>query len=299
MQPACQPSGQRGDCGLEQHWEGERRLFGCAAQPVTARGDAAGQHGRAPTARGKRVTPVPAQRNAQLSRRRLAGALAGDGTGRRAQHAQHEDRAAMRVDAARRGQHACFSGDAQALQCSEIRVGMACLGDLHEVAAKREQAAHEGVRIHVVVAAAVHQRHQPRLGRQRQFVVQRERGSASNRRGREQRLRPRTQRSGQRLQRVHAAAAARWVDSHHAASCRNATPLRPLVMTARVSPQRQLAHSRHATAVPSLNIDLAIQPGRSRGKGLEQPGYRIRMGRVVDADPKVEVRLLPQSDRDR
>ena len=73
----------------------------------------------------------------------------------------------------------------QSLQHCEIGAVESCFCDLDEVVPQREQAAHEGVRVHVVVAAAVDQGHQARLGCQRQFVVQRERGSASDRRGRE------------------------------------------------------------------------------------------------------------------
>ena len=51
-------------------------------------------------------------------------------TGRRAQQAQHEDRAAVRVDAAGCGQHARFGRDAAALERrNEVRAGEAGLGD--------------------------------------------------------------------------------------------------------------------------------------------------------------------------
>lgn len=71
-----------------------------------------------------------------------------------AQQAQHEDRAPMRVHAAGRGKHASLSLYAQSLQHGEFCPFEACFGDLEKVVTQRRKAAHEGVCVHVVVAAA-------------------------------------------------------------------------------------------------------------------------------------------------
>src|SRR3569832_762164 len=80
-----------------------------------------------------------------------------------AQQAQAEDRAAMRIDAAGGGQHSLLGFDTIPPQACKRCAVDACLRHADEVAAQRKQTAHEGQRIHVVVAAAVDQRNQPRF----------------------------------------------------------------------------------------------------------------------------------------
>src|SRR5471032_475929 len=78
----------------------------------------------------------------------------------------------MRVDAARRLQHRGFGFDAQLFQPRERCIVQSCQADFLEIVTQREQAAHEGLRIHVVMAAAIHQRYQPGLWIQAKLRVQ-------------------------------------------------------------------------------------------------------------------------------
>jgi hypothetical protein len=107
---------------------------------------------------------MPTQCVAQLRRAHRAIPFQGCGAGCSAQQAKREDRTAMGIDALGRGQHARFGRDAAAFEFAEVRSCLAAgLGNAHEVAAQREQAAHEGVGVHVVVAAVVERVTRPGL----------------------------------------------------------------------------------------------------------------------------------------
>ena len=92
--------------------------------------------------------------------------------GRGDQQAETENRAAMGVDATRRPQHCGFRLDAEHAQMIERRAVRTGGGDRHEVATQREQAAQEGGRVHVIVAAAAPWCDQPGFGGAGQFGMQ-------------------------------------------------------------------------------------------------------------------------------
>jgi hypothetical protein len=114
------------------------------------------------------------------------GGVAGDAAGARgpgggAQQSQREDGAAVRVDAAGGVQHAGLGRDAQCGQRREFGAGRTLRRHAHEEMAQREQAAQEGAGVHVAVAAGIGERHEARLGLQRELVVQRPDGGAAQR----------------------------------------------------------------------------------------------------------------------
>ena len=194
----------------------------------------------------------------QVGRRVAAGGSYS--AGRCAKQAEREDRAAVGIDAAGRREHAGLGLDAAALERFERRAGGAETGDADEVATQRKQAAHERVRVHVLMTARVDQRDQARLRRQCELVVQRQRGRAADG--------PRRLRHASEVTLGNSEGCA--VD--HAAAVDAAAPCQPGVCTKRLPsmvftssaftrPARQASHSRQATAAPSSNINSPSRRG--------------------------------------
>ncbi|CAJ6777019.1 Uncharacterised protein [Burkholderia pseudomallei] len=146
--------------------ETARRLRARAARAVAARGARAMTVGRARTA-GDLVAPARGNEIAERHARGLPPLRAPFARSaqarRRAQQPEPENRAAMRVHAARRGQHRAFRAQADLAQRRHAGVARAGIGELGEERRKRRRAAIEGVGRHVVVAARVDVAHESGL----------------------------------------------------------------------------------------------------------------------------------------
>ena len=85
----------------------------------------------------------------------------------------------MRVDAARRMVHRRFRSDAKLLQAREGGSLRTRLRDCKEIAAQREQAAHERRRIHVAMAAGIERCNETGLRRADELGMQRRDGQSA------------------------------------------------------------------------------------------------------------------------
>src|SRR3954468_10433213 len=162
----------------------------------------------------------------------------------------------MGVDAAGGRQHAPLGGNAQGLQRGEVGAPCPGGGDVAVVAAQREQAAHEGGQVHVLVAAAVQRADPTGVGMQGQLGVK-----GADRRAPDGGHRPNGC-NGQRMDEGKAHAGHSSENSAAtAARSRNVTSRGPLTS----SLDERAASSRQATAPPSGS---RISPSR-RGLSAE------------------------------
>ena len=170
---AIQRAAQAGQRDLEDRRKTLQRFAARAGDAVACRhqlsvGRCRGSRNRD---RAQIAAPVCSDDRAQIfiGRCDVARSRAARGGG---EYAVREDRAAVRVDAARGAQHARLGGETELLQLGESCIAHPCCRDRDEVAAQREQAAHKGRGIHVAVRAVVAKADQPRLGVQRQLLIQ-------------------------------------------------------------------------------------------------------------------------------